>query len=344
MKYRFAQRSEQNMRKHILTIILGAGGGLLLSLYLSVDSAIIQTNSLIAISLGIMISYIIIGLSTFLNRVLPWRSNILIRFILGILIYTVVSFGIIKSVLMIIETSIDGGIHLMLTDEQIDLKLLLILSFSFFLYSIIELLLYSFKSYSTGELEKIKAERKQIDLQLNALKGQLSPHFLFNSLNTASSLMKAESSEAEYYIRKLAKLYEYTINSYSSTLISVQEEVSFIKDYFHLLKTKFGDQIDMNLQISKDHLRTKIPPLALQMCIENAVKHNVVNRDYQLNIMIKSQGRWIDISNNKTKVPAHQTSFKIGLQNIQERYNLLSDKEIKIKNESDFIISIPVIE
>lgn len=344
MDYRFANRSEQNMRKYILTIILGAGAGLLLSIYLSEESAIFHKSSVVAISLGIVISYIISYFATLLNRWIPWRANLIVRLLLGTLLYTSISFLVVKAILMLVETSLSDGGDLIFKDEQLTLKLILILTIGFLIYSIVELLIYSYKSYSTGELHKIKAERKQVDLQLNALKDQLSPHFLFNSLNTVSSLMRSEPREAENYIRKLAALYNYTINSYKSPVIKLQEEVNFATDYFHLLKTRYGKQIDLKLNISRHHLQSKIPALVLQMLIENAVKHNVINNDYQLVIDIKSDGQWITVSNNKTKAPYNNTSFKIGLQNIKERYQFLTSRAVKMKNEHDFVVSIPIIE
>lgn len=342
MNYRFSQLSEQKMRKHFLRLIIGAVAGLLLSLYLSVEPAIFHINSLFAIILGIMISYIIGFFNRLLNQITPWNSSIIIRIIASLLTYVIISFSAIKGILYLIDTV--GEPIYFLEDKQINLKLVIILSFGFFLYTIIDLLIYSYRSYSTGELHKIKADRKQIDLQLNALKAQLSPHFLFNSLNTASSLMSDQINDAESYIRKLARLYEYTIESYHSSLISLHEEIAFVKDYFHLLKTKHGDQIEMNMNISELHQNTKIPPLALQMLVENAIKHNIINSQNRLSLQIHSSNEWITVTNNKTKIPAKNTSFNIGLKNIKERYKLLTDKHIIIKDEQDFIISIPIIE
>ena len=344
MTYRFLQSSEQIMRKHILTLILGAGAGLLLSLYLSVAPAIFHFSSFIAMAIGIFLGFIILKINGMISRIIPWKLNIILRILTSIIIYSAISFSIIKILLYLARLKWNTSNFYNLEAEQLNLKLIIILTFGFFLYVIIEFLIYSYQSFSTGELHKIKAERKQIDLQLNALKTQLSPHFLFNSLNTASSLIHHQSDQAEHYIRRLASLYKYTINSYHVTLISLQEEISFAKDYFHLLKTRFGDQIKMDLSVADTHLHSKVPPLAIQMLIENAVKHNVINSDHSLSINISTAQGWINISNNKTKTPSHQTSFKIGLKNIQERYKLLGNRAIRIKNEKIFIASIPIIE
>ncbi|RQH16789.1 histidine kinase [Okeania hirsuta] len=115
--------------------------------------------------------------------------------------------------------------------------------------SVLYFAFYSYYLYTQGQVNEIKRSRKQIDLQLRALKDQLSPHYLFNNLNTISSLLYKDKSLAEAYIRKLAGSYQYTLETYDKSLVSLREEMDFVKAYDYMLKTRFRDQIEIKYSV-----------------------------------------------------------------------------------------------
>jgi LytS/YehU family sensor histidine kinase len=211
------------------------------------------------------------------------------------------------------------------------------------LFSVIYFALYSYYSYSTLQIQRIKLERKQIDLQLNALKSQLSPHFLFNAFNTISSLIYKDVNKAETFIRRLSEMYHYTLESYQTKLILFEEELEFVKSYIYLQETRFERVFECKIDLPASINNTKIPPLALQMLIENAVKHNLMSERNPLKVNVSFEDDHICVENNITEEPRKVPSFKIGLNNINARYQLLSNKEIIIANGQSFIVKIPVI-
>jgi LytS/YehU family sensor histidine kinase len=193
------------------------------------------------------------------------------------------------------------------------------------------------------QIESVKQERKQIDLQLKALKSQLSPHFLFNSLNTISSLVFVDKKKAKLFIRRLSKLYDYTLQSYHSKLITLKEELDFVESYQYLLAIRFEDKFKTNIRIDEGLWSTKIPPLSLQMLVENAVKHNTMSIEKPLIIDVFIEGEYICVTNTITESPKEKTSFHVGLKNINKRYLLLVNKGISVSNGNNFSVKIPII-
>jgi len=178
---------------------------------------------------------------------------------------------------------------------------------------------------------------------LRALKDQLSPHYLFNNLNTISSLIYKDKSLAEAYIRKLAGSYQYTLETYDKSLVSLKEEMKFVKAYEYMLKTRFQDQIEIDYLIPDEQMESQLPPLSIQMLVENAAKHNQLSKENPLKIEIGGDHKYLWVKNNKTKSPGGIQSFKIGLSNINARFKLLSSKEIIVENKEDFLVKLPLI-
>ena len=210
-------------------------------------------------------------------------------------------------------------------------------------YSLIYFALYSYYTYATLQIATIEQERKQIDLQLKALKSQLSPHFLFNSLNSISSLIFSNTERAETFIRRFAKMYQFTLDSYNEKLIPLEEEINLVHAYSYLLETRFENKFTCQIEIPEEIRDSKIPPLTLQMLVENAIKHNIMSIGNPLTIKIVTLGNYIYVKNNTTEAPKNTTSFNIGLSNIHDRYMLLHGEGIVIEKKDGFTVKIPII-
>ncbi|MEM9327292.1 MAG: histidine kinase, partial [Bacteroidota bacterium] len=170
-------------------------------------------------------------------------------------------------------------------------------------------------------------------------------HFLFNCLNTISSLLYKDTGRAERFIRQLAKAYNHTLESRNEPVIPLTKELEFVEAYRYLLSVRFQDQVDVEVKLSDDALASVVPPMTVQLLVENAVKHNVISHEEKLYISIHQQRKGLVISNNKTKKPDRTTSFRIGLENIQNRYQLLHKRGIKVIDEVDeFAIWLPIIQ
>ena len=148
---------------------------------------------------------------------------------------------------------------------------------------------------------------------------------------------------AESFIRKLAELYQYTLRSYQKKLTTLEEELEFVDSYQYLLKTRFGDKFQCDIQVDQDVLTSKIPPLTLQMLLENAVKHNVLDESNPLKIRVFIDNKHIVVKNNVTKKPKKVSSFQIGLKNINSRYLLLHEEGIVVTNGENFQVKLPII-
>lgn len=335
-------------KKHLFIVVIGSLLGFLISFYL-VESETVEAVSFSALQvvlsclIGVIVGYLIYSSSLFLDKILPWKKHVETRLLLGIITLFSLSFLLISSVIYLFDYFTNDSLNFMAVFQPMLIKLAIVLFILILIFEIIYFALYSYYSYTTLQIETVKQERKQIELQLNALKSQLSPHFLFNSLNTISSLVYKEKSRAQTFIRKLANMYQYTLRSYSEKLITLKEELDFVNSYLYLLETRFENKLTCTISVSDSLLESKVPPLAIQMLIENAVKHNQKDEKKPLHIVIRSTKKYIIVENNITEKPTNVTSFKIGLKNINARYLLLHTEGIVISNGQNFSVKIPVI-
>jgi sensor histidine kinase YesM len=198
--------------------------------------------------------------------------------------------------------------------------------------------------------KKAKAEAEELrqenfNAQLDSLKSQINPHFLFNSLNTLCSLINENPANAEKFLLKLSKVYRYLLISGEGDLATLSSEIQFIQSYFHLLKTRYGESVSLTIQIDEQYLSYKLPSLTLQILVENAVKHNIMEKERPLEIIIATtdNGR-LTIRNNLQRKTRGVSSNKVGLSNIGKRYKLLKQDDIEVKEDSKhFSVSVPLI-
>jgi hypothetical protein len=198
----------------------------------------------------------------------------------------------------------------------------------------------SVKQESTKQEIVAKTETAKFE----SLKNQLDPHFLFNSLNVLTSLIGENPTQAERFTTKLSKVYRYVLEQRNKDLVPIAEELKFAKTYMELLGMRFEDAVKFNIPDSISNDALKIVPLSLQLLLENAVKHNVVSSSKPLTINIYEEGNYLIIENNINPKEAIGKSTKVGLQNIADRYGLITDKGVKIANNNKtFKVSLPLL-
>jgi sensor histidine kinase YesM len=193
------------------------------------------------------------------------------------------------------------------------------------------------------ETENLKKEHLQS--QLEGLKGQVNPHFLFNSLNSLSSLISDDPEKAEKFLDEMSKVYRYLLRTNEEGLTTLESEMHFIYSYFHLLKTRYGEGLELETRIDDFYLDYQLPPLTLQMLVENAVKHNMLLKNSPLVILIMTtnSGKLI-VSNNLQRKERMVSSNKVGLTNIVKKYRLMKQEEITIRDDGkEFAVIIPLI-
>lgn len=188
-------------------------------------------------------------------------------------------------------------------------------------------------------------KRESLDAQLNALKTQVNPHFLFNNLNTLASVIPEDPQKGVAFVQQLSKVYRHILEVRDETSISLREELDVLKAYVFLLKTRFGDNLGVQIRVPEEKLKQRIAPLSLQILMENAIKHNIVSSSRPLNIDVYTRNGSLLVSNNLQIKNKTSEGTGIGLDNIRNRYKLLGTRDIEVTNNGDsFTVSVPLIE
>lgn len=293
------------------------------------------------------IGLLIYSSDRWLNKKLPWREHLSARLISGLLLNSIIAIGII--------VLFGWGFTTILTEESnltslwqeydaVAIKLFIITLIAVMVYTVIYFALYSYNQYAVVHIESVQTKRKQLSLQFEALRSQLSPHYLFNCLNTISSLIFKDAELAEDFIRRLAETYRYILQNNEKRCVTLAEEVEFVKSYHYLLKVRFENHLHLDINLPPGIMGSKIPPLTLQMLVENAIKHNMISKEMPLNIYIGAiDNTDIRVTNTKTATPENVSSFNIGLENIEKRYKYFTDKSIKVEDDKKFTVKLPVI-
>jgi LytS/YehU family sensor histidine kinase len=193
--------------------------------------------------------------------------------------------------------------------------------------------------------EKEMLLRESLHAQLNALKTQVNPHFLFNNLNTLCSIIPENPHQAVAFVQQLSKVYRHILEVRDEPSIALKDELEVLEAYAFLLKTRFGNNLSIDINIPTEKLHKKIVPLSLQILMENAIKHNIVSSDKPLQIDVFAVNGNLIVSNKLQKKRQAIQSTGIGLDNIRNRYKLLSEKKVIVdETPSNFTVSIPLIE
>jgi two-component system LytT family sensor kinase len=192
------------------------------------------------------------------------------------------------------------------------------------------------------------AELKQIALEaeLESLKMQLDPHFMFNNFSTLSALITEDQNAAQHFLENLSRVYRYMIVNVHKNIVSVDEEIKFAKAYFYLIKIRLGENIKMQIDLNDSVLKKGIPPITLQLLLENAIKHNTASRSKPLIIRINEDyaGNLI-IENSLQRLSYNIPSTCTGLKNIESRYQLLSNSVPEVVETAElFIVKLPLMD
>jgi len=190
--------------------------------------------------------------------------------------------------------------------------------------------------------EKELLKRQSLQNELSALKNQINPHFLFNSLNSLNSLVR-ENEQATTFVNKLSYMYRYILQSGQQDLVSLREELKFLNSYIYLIKTRYRDRFSIEIHIEDVYLNQDIPTLTLQLLVENAIKHNEISKENPLEVTIYVENGELIIENKIQPRSTFIDSTGQGLANIDKRFKLLKEKQIKISNANNmFRVKLPL--
>jgi sensor histidine kinase YesM len=206
---------------------------------------------------------------------------------------------------------------------------------------------YTFDQLKTSIEEKQRIEELTIHQEFESLKSQVNPHFLFNCFNALSSLITEDHKQAEVFLDELSKVYRYLLRNNSDGLSTLGNEIRFIRSYYQLLNTRYGEGLQLNIEIDKRYDQYVLPSLSLQLLVENAVKHNVVLKSKPLVIDIfTAAGNILIVNNNlqprQSRSSTHST--RIGLENIKSKYELIKQKGFQVMQDNrNFSVVLPLI-
>lgn len=205
-------------------------------------------------------------------------------------------------------------------------------------------LIYFYNRYQQNRIKEQKVIAGTASAKFDALKNQLDPHFLFNSLNVLTSLIDENPENAQKFTSGLSKVYRYVLEQKNKELVLVEEELNFAKTYMSLLKMRFEDSIVFTIPEQVTNPESKVVPLSLQLLLENAVKHNMVTPVKPLHIKIYEDGNTLVVENNLQPKQIVKKSSGVGLNNIMQRYKLLTSRKININQEANrFVVAIPML-
>jgi len=193
------------------------------------------------------------------------------------------------------------------------------------------------------EYERLQAE--SIQSKYEALKNQIDPHFLFNSLNTLNSLIDISPEKSKDYVRKLSQVFRHALQN--KEVATLKEELDFTQSYCSLMQIRYGEALTFIFDIASEALNRSIVPLSLQVLIENAVKHNIINRKQPLTVTVSTSddNNYIMVSNPVQRTKIEEKGEGIGLPNLSERYRLKWHKNIVIRElNNEFSVTIPLID
>ena len=288
---------------------------------------------------GIILSYPDLALIRYLNKKFPWKKKVIKRFVIQFPIAVI--GGILVTPVIVIPA---GLIFTMEYDFQTNLNnAYYLIIFSFFLMVVLEALIY-FNEGSLARQETENLEKELSQIRFEVLKSQINPHFMFNSLNVLSGLIDSDIKKAQQFIDEFSYVYRYVLETIEQPVISLEKELDFMRSYLFLQQIRYGEMLTYSVNIPAGMLTYVLPPLSLQVVLENAIKHNIINKSKPLSITVYNENSFLVVRNNIQPKISSGKSTGLGLKNLAKRYALISKSEPVFNIENDFYIAkLPLI-
>ncbi|MBS1934489.1 MAG: histidine kinase [Bacteroidetes bacterium] len=285
-----------------------------------------------------------VRLMYFIKKKFAWQNGQYYKIIASLFFANIIYSGFVSLSMLYLWKQYSKEVYANAGEPVINTTLVIIIAATFITNIYEMVFLNDEREYNLSRVEQLNIAKAQAELE--ALKNQIDPHFIFNSLNTLSFLIMRDAPSAKLFNDTLAKVYRYILGNKDKDLVLLREEVEFISNYFYLLKIRFHNAVNMEIEINdlaaEDFL---IPPISMQALVENAIKHNDFNDTSPLNINVTISSNYIVVRNPvKPKAYMLHTS-KIGLSNLDNRYKLITKKNIIIENNPGFFsVKLPVLK
>jgi sensor histidine kinase YesM len=333
------------IRVLLMILVLIVSGNLVVLTILPLQeftSAIFLSNVAYSVLIGGSMAIGVSQISSWLDKKHHWLSNPLKRLLLQIAL----TFGfcllvIFITVIVLYYLHHDTHFSVFIFEAGVFMAKIALIFLPLSL--LITYALTFFRNWKKSVVLHEQMKREHLALQYETLKSQVNPHFLFNSLNAVTSLISTDPDKAIVFVKKLSDVFRYVLEQKENEIISLETELQFLESYIFLQKIRFGENLNVNIDVSD---RTFfIIPLSLQMLVENAIKHNIISKEYPLTINISTKDTsYLAITNNLKKKPA-LNSNNLGLENIRSRYKFFTSNPVLVtENEHEFRVEMPLIE
>ena len=330
-------------------IILSISIFLVLLVIKLITGVTIQLNEYLLVNLGYTILY---GLTLYyanaflfiyLDSIFEVERFTKRRIIIGFLGSFLISVVVIFLLIIIEDVIIEGESFDAFLQNETLANYLVTIIITFFVTLAFHAF-YFYKAYQENKVTEQKIIAGTASAQFESLKNQIDPHFLFNSLNVLSSLIEENPESAQKFTTSLSKVYRYVLEQKDKELVSVAEELKFAKTYMNLLKMRFENSITFEIPEGFDNEEAKVVPLSLQLLLENCIKHNIVSEAKPLHVKISIENNQLVVTNNMQKKEVLSDRKGVGLQNIVNRYAILTKRTVLVEeNEQEFKIFLPIL-
>jgi two-component system, LytTR family, sensor kinase len=274
-----------------------------------------------------------------LNRNFPYERNLMGRIIIQIALGAVAGLLLRALIYLFLESHLSFQLDYMFVAVTWLMFILLPAGINLGFFTA-----YFIERWKEGLVKAERLEKEKSIVQFDNLKNQLNPHFLFNALTSLNSLIREDAGLASKFLQHLSKIYRYVLQHKDQSLVTLQTEISFIKNYVFLAETRFASALKITFTVSESLMDRSIVPVTLQVLLENAFKHNVMDVHKPLHIEIFSEGEYLVIRNNLQKRKTVEGSNKQGLENIKSLYRFLTEKPlIAEESETHFTVKVPLL-
>jgi sensor histidine kinase YesM len=296
-------------------------------------------GTLLSFIAGSLLVYPYLYLIAYLNRRFSWKRKFVKRF--SMQFFVVIFSGLLITPLIVVPA---GLIFTMEYDLQTNINnAYYIIILSLFLMTILEAMIYfHVSSAATVKAENLEKELSQIRFEV--LKSQINPHFMFNSLNVLSGLVDQDVSKAQQFIDEFSSVYRYVLETIEQPVVSLNKELDFTRSYLFLQQIRYGENLSYTISVPSGLLAFVLPPLSLQVVLENITKHNLISDSKPLQISICSEDLFLVVKNNIQAKIAFGQSTGLGLKNLVKRYAFISNLEPTFRIENNYYVAkLPLI-
>jgi sensor histidine kinase YesM len=295
--------------------------------------------ALIALLFMVFMWEVIDGINNWLNLKMPFEQGVKKRLISQLLLCIAITFSLHTVLLIAFRDWLPQDFNRLVLGISYFIDFVLVFAINTAFFGI-----YFFNKWKLNLLRTERLERDRTNAHYENLKNQLNPHFLFNSLSSLDSLIFENQELASQFLQQLSRVFRYVLDNKDKELVELGTEVKFISRYIFLLRTRFGGALQVYIDLEEQTMSRRIVPVTLQILIENAIKHNIINEENQLTIRVFADDQYLHVRNTLHKKSIVETSNKLGLKNLKSLYCYLSPLPVLVEEEENtFAVSIPLL-